>query len=82
MANGIDDEPSGAQAYFTTAPPRDQQQSRPEDDQIAGNDREGLFSIKSYGYLNHNFKSAYGTPVDKPMMDVSEFVVCYIQTVR
>ena len=50
MANGIDDEPSGAQAYFTTAPPRDQQQSRPEDDQIAGNDREGLFYNKSYVY--------------------------------
>ena len=33
-------------------------------------------------YLNHNFKSAYGTPVDKPMMDVREFVVCYIQMVR
>ena len=40
MANGIDDEPSGAQAYFTTAPPRDHQ--RPEDEPvIAGNDREG-----------------------------------------
>lgn len=45
MANGIDDEPSGAQAYFTTAPPRDQQQSRPDDHEpMAGNDREGLFS--------------------------------------
>ena len=50
MANGIDDEPSGAQAYFTTAPPRDQQQSRPEDDQIAGNDREGLFYNKNYSF--------------------------------
>ena len=41
MANGIDDEPSGAQAYFTTAPPRDHQQSRPEDEPVVGNDREG-----------------------------------------
>jgi hypothetical protein len=42
MANGIDDEPSGAQAYFTTAPPREQAiPSRPTEEEPIANDREG-----------------------------------------
>ena len=39
------------------------------------------FSIQYYGLSKIiNFKSVYGTPVDKPTMDVREFVVCYIPT--